>query len=260
MNTPSLEDNGFSAKLRGNPHASRPNAGPGPLDKLQHVAGRVDVAVGDETEAVAAVHPVRDRLRPVGITPASAASPGGAARGDEEHRTTGAFGLEAQHVPQLRPRGVANRPGKKRALQRLHVQILHRDHAMSGGQAVKEPLQDLPLGVAAVSGQFRDRVPDGSQLASLGVMAEADALPVPGFGALPEVSVAEVAEVSGHVREGRFLRPVRARPALAAPDLPPAHVHHAFFPCRAGRHRKGCAFPCESSMESRRVHDRQRKR
>ena len=38
-------------------------------------------------------------------------------------------------------------------------------------------------------------------------VAKADALPVPGLDALLEASVAEVAEVSEHVREGRYLRP-----------------------------------------------------
>ena len=93
---PVAEDDG-SAKLRGNPHASRP------LDRLRHVAGRVDVGVEDETAAVADVHPVHERLRPVGLTPASAASLGGAARVDEDRRPAGACSLVAQHVPQQRP-------------------------------------------------------------------------------------------------------------------------------------------------------------
>ncbi len=71
VNTPSPEGDGFSAKLRGNPHASRPKAGSRPLELLQHVAGSVDVAVKDETAAVAAVHPVRESLGPVRLRPAS---------------------------------------------------------------------------------------------------------------------------------------------------------------------------------------------
>ena len=67
VNTPSPEDDG-SAKLRGNRHASRPKAGSRPLDKLRHVAGRVDVAVEDETAAVAAVlvgQHVPQQMRPL---------------------------------------------------------------------------------------------------------------------------------------------------------------------------------------------------
>ena len=84
VNTPSPEGDGFSAKLRGNPHASRPKASSRPLELLQHVAGGVDVAVKHETADVAAVHPVRERLRPVRLRPESAASLGGAARGRAE--------------------------------------------------------------------------------------------------------------------------------------------------------------------------------
>ena len=144
MNTPSPEGRGFSARLRGNPHASRPMAGSRPPELLQHVAGRVDVAVKDEVATVAAVHPVRERLRPVGRMPASAASPGGAARIDQDHGPTGAFSLASQHVPQLRPRGIVNRPGEHRALQRVHVQVFHRNHAMPGRQAVGEHVQEVP--------------------------------------------------------------------------------------------------------------------
>ncbi len=110
---------------------------------LQHVAGGVDVAVEDKAAAVAAVHPCAKRLRPVGIAPASAASLGGAARVDKHHGPTGACSLAAQHVPQPPPRGVVHRPGEKRALQRLHVQVLRRDHAMPGSQAVGELVQEV---------------------------------------------------------------------------------------------------------------------
>ena len=54
--------------------------------------------------------------------------------------------------------------------------------------------------------------------------------------------------MSAHVREGRFLRPARVEPALVAPDQAPANVHHAFLLCQAGRHCRGRAFPCASSV------------
>ncbi len=102
VNTPSPEGDGFSAKLRGNPHASRPKAGSRPLELLQHVAGGVDVAVKHETADVAAVHPVRERLRPVRLCPASAASLGGAARVDQDHGPTGACSLSPERDSPLR--------------------------------------------------------------------------------------------------------------------------------------------------------------
>ena len=72
--------------------------------------------------------------------------------------------------------------------------------AEEGGEGLVESAQDLPLGAAAVSGQFRDRVPDGLLLVRLVRVAEAAALPLPCLDVLLEARVAEVAEVSGHVR------------------------------------------------------------
>ena len=63
VNTPSPEGGGFSAKLRGNPHASRPKAGSRPLDKLQHVAGgfsRID-PLEDSPDAGAGKRGTRER-------------------------------------------------------------------------------------------------------------------------------------------------------------------------------------------------------
>ena len=125
--------------------------------------------------------------------------------------------------------------GKARRLSRLHA-------AEEGGEGLVEPAQDLLLGAVAVSGQLRNRVPDGLQLAGLPDVAEADALPAPRLDALLEARVVEVAEVSEHVRQGRFLRPVGVEPVLVAPDQPSAHVRHVFHLCRAGRHCKGRAF------------------
>ena len=303
MNTPSPEDNGFPAKLRGNPHASRPKAGSRPLDKMQHVVGRVDVAAVDATAAVAAVHPFAKRLRPVGIAPASAASPGGAARVDQDHRPVGAFSLAGHDVdPAVRARVLlaGDRQRRDPELQRhepLPVRAaddrVHRlrrqlavppdpgeardadepqppvpadqpvaDAEVGAAEARKArsparlqspeetlerpvaPAQDLLPGAAAVAGQFRDRVPDGLQLVRLVRVAKAGALPPSGLDALLEARVAEAADVSRHVREGRFLRPVRAGPALAAHDHPPSRVRHAFLPGQAGRHCKGRACPC----------------
>ncbi len=66
-------------------------------------------------------------------------------------RTAEPPALPARHVPKPRPRGVVYRPGEKRTLQRLHVQVLHRDHAMPGGQAVGELAQEVaPRGDASV--------------------------------------------------------------------------------------------------------------
>ncbi len=73
------------------------------------------------------------------ITP----SPEGAARVDKDHGPAGAFSFAGQHVPQLCPCGVVNRPGQEGALQRVHSRILHRDHAMSGGQSVGELVQEV---------------------------------------------------------------------------------------------------------------------
>ena len=98
-----------------------------------------------------------------------------------------------------------------RRLARLHA-------AEEGGEGLVEPAQDLLLGAEAVSGQFRNRVPDGPQLAGMGGTAEADALPVPCLDALLEARVVEVAEMSEHVRQGRFPHPVRVKPVLVAPD------------------------------------------
>ena len=117
--------------------------------------------------------------------------------------------------------------GKARSPSRLHA-------AEECGEGLVEPAQDLLPGAAAASGQFRDRVPDCLQLVRLVRVAKADALPVPCLDPLLETRVAEVTEVSGHVREGRFLRPVRAGPVLVAPDQVPAHVRHVFHPPQAG--------------------------
>ena len=49
--------------------------------------------------------------------------------------------------------------------------------------------------------------------------------------------------MSEHVRQGRFLRPVRVEPVLVAPEQPPAHVRHVFqsMTCRSS-FCKGRAF------------------
>lgn len=100
------------------------------------------------------------------------------------------------------------------------------------GQASRQPAR------FATEGRF----PDDPQLAVLGGVAGSDALPVSCLDPLLEASVAEVAAVSEHFRQGRFLRAVRSGPVIAAPDRPPAHVRHVFLPGQVGRHCKGRAF------------------